>query len=606
MTTYIIAEIGINHDGDFKKAQSLLQSAKLSGADAVKFQYRNLDRCYCSIKEIGDEILYAEIKKCSLRPKDYQDLYAEAKQLGLEVGLSFFLTEDLHDFPEEFLLNVDFFKVPSPEFQNYELINELLRLNKHVICSTGAHAQRHIDSFIAVFSEYTSQISLLHCVSNYPLHPYNSHLGYIKYLSRIWSGEVGYSSHDEDVSLCGIAVAYGASIIERHITLQKLSSGLDHSSSSDPVEFSEMTTHIRTVEKAISGDEPRVPNQGEILNLQNLGRSFYASKDLPAGYKIQRSDLLYRSPRVSISTDTIQQYLQLPLQKSLSSGTPLTASHFLAEDYDSSNIAKRLSTQYNSKILIPARYHDIHDLRSVLNHKAYELHLSYEESLRQIDLTCFRPYESYSIHIPDYIDPTTLIDPFSKDPQIKSRSLEIIDNLFDLASALSDLTNLSIPVVGSFSVHSDPLQFYDDIASICKKYSSPSSCLAIQILPPYAWYFGGSVKTNVFDSMHSFENIVLREIPVCLDLSHLIMSSNYYKFALLEAYSLLAPSIVHQHVAGASGIDGEGTSLATLNYDESNILSAMLSNSVYSVLEVWQGHLNQFAGFKQELLFLAK
>jgi len=606
MNIYIIAEIGINHDGDIRKAERLVHAAYVAGADAVKFQYRNPNNCYLTTSEIGDEILAREIKKCSLSPEHYQNLTSYAKTLSLDVGLSFFLDQDIYDFEESFLSGLDFFKIPSPELLNDRLIDQLLKYNKKLLCSTGAHDQNQIDQFISKYSCKSDQIAILHCVSNYPLQPSNSRLGYIKYLSKNWKGEIGYSSHDIQPFLCGVAVAFGATVIERHITTGKDAVGLDHSSSSTKEEFAELVDFVRTTQSAIAGDEPRIVNQGEALNLQNLGRSFYASRDIEIGECIAYDDLLYRTPRVSISYDKINQYLDKPLIRKLDAGEPLTVSHFVEHTSPGTFISKTLQEKYSSRILVPARLHDLEKLRNHLGHNAYELHLSYEESLSNIQLSKFKSDEFYSIHIPDYIDSTHLIDPFATDVTVRQRSIQIIGNLINLAKQLFNLTGRRIPIVGSFSVHHDTDLFYKQVSSLCSLHCSTEYTLCIQILPPFAWYFGGSCRTNVFDSMHSFMQIKKYNIPICLDLSHLIMSSNYYRFDLVEAFNLLLPHILHQHISGAVGIDGEGTPLSSLQNDQRSILSSMLTNQVYSVIEVWQGHLNLFSGFRSELEFLSQ
>ena len=115
---YTIAEIGINHNGCLESATKLIELASESGATAVKFQYRNSRRCYLSTNEIGDEILYSEILRTSLPPEAYDQLINHAKSQGLDVGLSFFIDEDILDFDDTPLNKVDFFKVPSQEFSN--------------------------------------------------------------------------------------------------------------------------------------------------------------------------------------------------------------------------------------------------------------------------------------------------------------------------------------------------------------------------------------------------------------------------------------------------------------------------------------------------------
>ena len=153
LTRYLIAEIGINHNGDFQTANLLIEAAADAGANAIKFQSRNLSRAYNdSSNEIGDEALKVEIKKNFLSPEFIEILMQRGKKLGLDVGISFFDSADIGDFSES-LSDFDFFKVPSVELSNSNLINELLRYQKTVFISTGAHNEEEIEN---VFSKIKS------------------------------------------------------------------------------------------------------------------------------------------------------------------------------------------------------------------------------------------------------------------------------------------------------------------------------------------------------------------------------------------------------------------------------------------------------------------
>ncbi|WP_292363372.1 N-acetylneuraminate synthase family protein, partial [Methylophaga sp. UBA1464] len=135
MDIKIIAEIGINHDGDADKAMDLIKAASNAGVWGVKFQYRNLENAYADdAKQIGDEMLLTEIRRNYLSPDTILSLTGQGKQLGLAVGISFFDTQDMLDFNDD-LASFDFFKVPSVELSNIELVNSMLRLDKPVYLS---------------------------------------------------------------------------------------------------------------------------------------------------------------------------------------------------------------------------------------------------------------------------------------------------------------------------------------------------------------------------------------------------------------------------------------------------------------------------------------
>ena len=270
----IIAEIGINHDGVIKKAIELIDLSYESGANAIKFQYRNLDNSYSdNAKEIGDEMLSKEIIRNYLSPDQLIDLTKYASDLGLEVGISFFEKEDIQDFGNKIKF-FDFFKTPSAELTNNELIHALLKLNKHLYISLGAHNEVEVTSALEKLPK--EGWTPMHCISNYPVTLKNARLGYITFLQDKWGMDVGYSSHDDDWEVCLLAMQMGVSVIERHITLNRAADGLDHSSSSTPNHFKKMANFANAMPIMLAGNSPRSANQGELLNRQNLGRSYYA------------------------------------------------------------------------------------------------------------------------------------------------------------------------------------------------------------------------------------------------------------------------------------------------------------------------------------------
>jgi N-acetylneuraminate synthase len=263
----VIAEIGINHEGSLDTAQKLIIAAHESGADAVKFQYRDLTNIYLNKNEIGDEILFAEINRNFLTVEQILNLTKSAKDLGLFVGISFFHELDIKNFGNEIKI-FDFFKIPSAEISNFILINNLINLGKYLLISTGTANENTINSSFSKIK--TNKWMPLHCISNYPTASYNSQLGYINYLKNKWNRPVGYSSHDSNWAVICAALMLGVKVVERHITLDKKSSGLDHTSSSTPDEFKLIKDFARNIDKLLMGENERIPNQGELLNLQNL------------------------------------------------------------------------------------------------------------------------------------------------------------------------------------------------------------------------------------------------------------------------------------------------------------------------------------------------
>ncbi len=600
--SYIIAEVGINHDGIKSKAKKLIGLAKKSGVHAVKFQYRNLGNAYSSqAKEIGDEMLSKEIGRNYLSPDDLLELSMYAKSIQLEVGISFFDEKDVLDFGKEIKV-FDFFKVPSVELTNASLISTLMGLDRHIYISLGAHNEEEVS--IALGKLPDIGWTPMHCISNYPVNLQNSNLGYISHLKKKWQCNVGYSSHDEDWEVCLLAMQLGATVIERHITLDRYSDGLDHSSSSTPNHFEKISRFSRNLQKILSGNLPRIPNQGELLNRQNLGRSYFPIKGFPKGHIFQMSDLVYRSPNTGLNKTNIKEYLSKPIQMKLKKGEAITRSLFDQVNPMSQNI---INSAREIGLSLPVRLHDLSKMESLFPIGAFEFHLSFDEVLSEVDLKNINPLNKYSIHLPDYINPTQLIDPFSGNETHRRASLDILERTVILAERLQELTSMKVPVVGSFSVvHHDRAIFFEEYSILLKSYENRGVKVIPQWLPPIAWYFGGSVNLNVMNELQDANFIHKHNLGVCLDICHLILGRNYFNFSTDLLLDSLGDQVEHVHIADAIGVDGEGLSIGSGDAENLPLIKKSLNYDCIKVIEVWQGHLNNGAGFKEALTKLTK
>jgi len=597
----IIAEIGINHDGLYEKAADLVSAAAGAGAHAVKFQYRNLDNAYSSAssREIGDEILLREIRKTFLLPEKILGLSRLARELSLETGISFFDKQDLQDFGTS-ISEFDFFKLPSAELTNKPLIDSLLTKGRHLYISTGGHTEAEIEAAFGRLPR--TGWSPMHCISNYPLSLQNAKLGYISHLRSRWHCDVGYSSHDDHWEACLLAMQLGATVIERHITLDRDAEGLDHSSSSTPDEFAKIAVFANELDLLVAGDSPRVPNQGELLNRQNLGRSFFAAGDLPAGHVLLSEDLVYRSPNVGLNHLDIDSYLGRPLRQAVTKGASVGRSLFEHKPELPDCV---IEFARSAGLALPVRLHDSESIQSQFPVGAFEFHLSFTEVLSDIDVSGIDPRNRYSIHLPDYINSTQLIDPFSKDAEQSAGSMRILERTVELSERLQALPKMDVPIVGSFSVvHGSRESFFDQYADLFERYQARGVLILPQWLPPIAWYFGGSVHLHTMNDLRDAELLKQHELPVCLDICHMIMGRNYYGFSATNLLEDLAPLVGHLHLADAAGIDGEGLEFGDGEPENVELFRRAFAFDCMKVIEVWQGHLDQGVGFRRALLRL--
>jgi sialic acid synthase SpsE len=251
---HIIAEVGINHDGDMAKAIKLIQEAKNSGADSVKLQ------TYITEHRVPkDHAVYEILKQCELSHIDQKELF----DLGKDIGITIFSTpfdDESVDFLES--LDTPVYKIASFDSVNTNLLKKVGSTGKPVIMSTG---MTNIDELGLAWKALGGKddgtgcdLMLMHCVSSYPLEDKRANLSIIPYLDSVHGGPVGYSDHTIGIKIPMLAVAAGAKLIEKHFTLDINSQGPDHAMSADPKTLSELVDGVRHVEEVLGPKEMRV------------------------------------------------------------------------------------------------------------------------------------------------------------------------------------------------------------------------------------------------------------------------------------------------------------------------------------------------------------
>ena len=249
--------------------------------------------------------------------------------------------------------------------------------------------------------------------------------------------------------------------------------------------------------------------------------------------------------------------------------------------------------------------HDYQQIEKMMPINAFEFHLSFDEALSEIDTTIFSKKNNYSIHLPDYINSYKLMDPFSNNKDQRELSLNIIENTVKFALRLQDLTGNNVPIVGSFSIiHEDKDNFYESHNNLFRSYQNRGVEIIPQWLPPIAWYFGGSVTLNVMNNIDDIEYIKKYDMNICMDICHLLLGQNYFKFSANLILDELKSKIKHIHIADAAGIDGEGLPIGKGELKNTQLLKKILGLNCLKVIEVWQGHLDNAAGFKEEVIKL--
>ncbi|MEM2160669.1 MAG: N-acetylneuraminate synthase family protein [Candidatus Nitrosotenuis sp.] len=301
---YIIAEIGINHNGKVSLAKKLVDVAVECGANAVKFQKRDLESIYK--KEIlenpnldsqGTEILIGVLKEVELHEEDYKEIIEYCK----EKGITFLCTpwdKKSVDFLEKY--DVPAYKVASADMTNFPLIKHIADTKKPMIISTGMSTLEEIDKTVGFAKSLQSEFALLHCNSTYPSPVDLLNLKMIPFLRERFDVPIGYSGHEISIIPSLSAASMGAVIIERHITLDRKMEGLDHAASLEPNELRQLIEGIREAELA-SGKPEKKMTRGEILQREVLGKSLICAKTIEPGERFSEDHIEVKGPARGLS-----------------------------------------------------------------------------------------------------------------------------------------------------------------------------------------------------------------------------------------------------------------------------------------------------------------
>ncbi len=304
--TLIIAEIGINHQGDVTIARQLIDKARDCGADVVKFQKRSISRIltrdglsqpYLNRNSFGPT--YGEHKKAlELSEKDYQSLKAYAEERKLIFSASGWDEESI-DFLDS--IGLTFFKMASADLTNFPLLEHTARKGKPMVLSTGMANMDMVRTAYEFVRQFNDQVALMQCTSTYPAKFNEIHLNVLHtYRREFPEAVVGYSGHELGIAIPPVAVALGARIIERHFTLDRTMKGGDHAASLEPQGFSKMVRDIRHTEQALGSFEKTV-QESEAPVFKKLAKSIVSMTTIQKGQTITRDMLTTKGPGDGIS-----------------------------------------------------------------------------------------------------------------------------------------------------------------------------------------------------------------------------------------------------------------------------------------------------------------
>jgi N-acetylneuraminate synthase len=326
---FIIAEAGVNHNGDIELAKQLVDAAVEAGVDAVKFQTFKAERVVSAQApkaeyQLGttdaDESQLEMLRKLELSPEAHRELRSYCQERGI-LFMSTPFDKGSVDFLDE--LGVPVFKIGSGEITNWPLLKHIARKGKPIILSTGMSYLSEVDEAVRVIrSAGNDQLALLHCVSNYPADPADANLRAMDTMAIAFQLPVGYSDHTPGIEVPLAAVALGARVIEKHFTLDKGLPGPDHHASLEPSALVALIRGIRIVETAM-GNGVKAPQQSELDMRITARRSLIAEQELPAGTILKEGDLGAKRPAIGIHPRYSAKVIGMTIQHPVPRNSPL-------------------------------------------------------------------------------------------------------------------------------------------------------------------------------------------------------------------------------------------------------------------------------------------
>ena len=608
---FLIAEIGINHNGSLEMAKQLVDEAIGAGADCAKFQMRHMSALYKNAgdpndveEDLGSQYTLDILSRSLLSDDEMFELFDYCRQRGI---LPLCTPWDLESVEALEVYGMEGYKVASADLTNHDLLQALAATHKPIFSSTGMSMESEIQESAELLRRMGAPFILLHCNSTYPAPFKDVNLNYLDRLREIGQCPVGYSGHERGFAIPFAAVARGAKVIEKHFTLDRNLEGNDHKVSLLPVEFRAMVEGIRNIEESMQGGGTRELTQGERMNRETLGKSLIAAKEIAEGTSISSDMLSVMSPGKGLQPNMRSQLIGRPAKRAFNMGD-----FFFPSDLQDGAIEPR---QYNFRRPwgLPVRYHDY----KVLSERAtavdfLEFHLSFKDMDNPPDQFFEAKIDlNYTVHSPDLFAGDHLLNLAEEDPSYRQRSIDELQRAIDITRALEEYFSaatqpiLLIASLGGFS-KTEPLPpaarpaMYERVAEALASLDSDGVEILPQTLPPFPWYIGGQQFCNLFvDPEDTAQFCADTGHRVCFDVSHSKLACTHRKTSFKDFTEIVAPHAGHLHIVDAEGVDGEGLQVGDGEIDFS-VLADQLDlhcPDAGFIPEIWQGHKNQGEGF---------
>jgi len=601
--TYIIAEIGVNHNGFFDLAIKLIDSAVEAGVDAVKFQKRNLESLYAKKyldnSNAGEKTLrylLPILQRVELSDEEYLDIVDYCHKSGITFLCSAFDKRSA-DFVDS--LGVPAYKVASADLTNLPLLDHLILKNKPLILSTGMSTMDEVEFTVDFLKGRSAEFALLHCNSTYPAAFEDINLRFMDQLRR-FGVPVGYSGHERGISVSTVASALGACIIERHLTLDRTMDGPDHAASLEPQGFNKLVRDIRQVSMALGAGTEKFISRGEILNREVLGKSLVAKRRIEPGETIEPQMVAVKGPALGLSPQKYTELIGRVAERIIEEDEPFLDRDLgikIALDTD-----KTLPMDYGFTV----RFRDFHEMLPY-NPRMLEFHFT-DKDLddpypgNDFSLASEHPMQLI-VHAPEFWE-RTLVDLCTVDERQRKASLALMQKAINVTRRMAPYFVGTPKVIihpGAMSLDnpiSDHKKLYENLHRSVEELDHEGIELLLENLPPHPWYFGGQWLTNAFMDAYEIRDFIQSAgMNMCYDSSHHKLYCNWAQVDFYEQLSILLPYIRHLHLADGAGLDGEGLQIEEGNIDWIRFFDVLGDYRGTMIPEIWRGHQRQGEGF---------
>jgi sialic acid synthase SpsE/sugar phosphate isomerase/epimerase len=605
---YVIAEVGNNHNGDFDRAIALVDAAVAAGADCAKFQMRKLDEVYRASSLSGkDDDLAVEYTLDLLRRFELTtEQQRRVAAYCVSKNIQYLCTPwDASSVATLETFAVQAYKVASADLTNLPLLAKLAATGKTLIVSTGMSTSEEIRAAAKFLDDRSTPYVLLHCQSTYPAALHNIHLRFMETLREIHPF-VGYSGHERGIAVSIGAVAMGAAVIERHITLDREMEGPDHAASLEPEEFKALVSGIRELEAA-RGDRlaERALSQGELINRENLAKSLVAARDIAAGTVVAESDVAVKSPGQGLSPLKMPALIGRRLNRAMARDD-----YFFQSDLDNAAATAR-RYRFDRPWGVPVRYHDTQRFLEICQPDIIEFHLSYSDMERDPAAYLSGTYDlGFVVHAPELFAGSKLMDLATADEGLRRYSLEQTQAVIDITRGLKKFFPKTerppiVANIGGFTMD-EPLsaerkaECYRIFAASLAELDLDGVELIPQTMAPFPWHFGGQRHQNIFIFPEESAAFCARHnLRMCVDISHTKLAANHFGFDFSEGLAQLGPHTAHLHFGDAKGLDGEGLQIGEgeIDFDQIGAVLRKHAPGASFIPEIWQGHKNMGGGF---------